>query len=327
MEPTNGVFCVGRPLVSIVTPVLNRVEMIGACLASVAEQSYQPIEQIVVDGGSTDGTLEFLNGYRASHPFRCISEPDNGMYEAINKGISMARGDVLAYLNSDDIYFPWSVDVAVRALSPGVDLVYGDLGVVRRRADGRPAGFNILFYPDFDLQYYSFVGTMAQPTVFWRRSLTEAIGLFDTRYRLIGDCDYWLRAALAGATLQHVPEIMAVEVEHGSTLRATQPARLGDEFKALRAGMRNVVDPPAHLRLVRLKRSLAWRARNLEFLYAMRVRHPRKWRHFVERLRASGVEVTLRDLGILAPARWRRNATLFADVTQLDRILGGEGTL
>jgi glycosyltransferase involved in cell wall biosynthesis len=315
----------GRPLVSIITPVLDRVETIGTCLASVAEQTYQPFEHIVVDGGSTDGTLDLLETYRASYPFRWISERDNGMYEAINRGIAMAQGDVLAYLNSDDIYFPWSVDVAVRALGPGPDLVYGDLGVLRPRADGRQAGFNILFYPDFDLRHYSFVGTMGQPTVFWRRSLTEAIGLFDTRYRLIGDCEYWLRAALAGATLQHVPEIMAVEVEHGSTLRATQPARLGDEFKALRAEMKNVIDPPAHMRLLRLKRSLAWRARNLEFLYAMKVRHPRKWRYFVGRLRASGVDVTLRDLGILAPARWRRNATLFADVPQLSRVLGDEG--
>jgi glycosyltransferase involved in cell wall biosynthesis len=326
LEPIDGVLCVGRPLVSIVTPVLNRVETIGACLASVAEQTYQPIEQIVVDGGSTDGTLEFLEAYRPPHPFRWLSEPDNGMYEAINKGLSMARGDVLAYLNSDDIYLPWSLDVAVSALRPGTDLVYGDLGVLRPRADGKPAGFNILFYSDFDLRHYSFVGTLGQPTVFWQQRLTEAIGLFDTEYRLIGDCEYWLRAALAGATLHHIPEIMAVQVEHASTLRATEPVRLGDEFRTLRARMRDVIDPPAHMRLERLKGSLAWRVRNLEFLYAMKARHPRKWPHFVERLRAEGIEVTLGDLGILAPARWRRKATLFADVPQLSRLLRNQGT-
>jgi hypothetical protein len=89
--------------------------------------------------------------------------------------------------------------------------------------------------------------------------------------------------------------------------------------------MEKVIDPPVHLRLERLKRSIAWRARNLEFLYAMKARHPHKWPHFVERLRAEGIEVTLGDLGILAPARWRRKATLFADVPQLSRILGNEG--
>src|SRR6266511_2126965 len=111
-----------RPLVSIITPALNRVETLGTCLASVASQTYEPIEHIVVDGGSTDGTVEMLGGYRASHRFQWISRPDDGMYDAINKGISLAHGDVLAYLNSDDLYLPWSVEVAVRALEPGIDL-------------------------------------------------------------------------------------------------------------------------------------------------------------------------------------------------------------
>ena len=101
------------------------------------------------------------------------------MYDAINKGISLAHGDVLAYLNSDDFYLPWSVDVAVRALQSGVDLVYGDLGIMSADANGRPDMFSIQFYPDFDLRYYTFVGVLGQPTVFWRRSLTEKIGLFD----------------------------------------------------------------------------------------------------------------------------------------------------
>ena len=96
--------------------------------------------------------------YRASHRFHWISEPDKGMYDAINKGISLARGDVLAYLNSDDFYLPWSVDVAVRALQPGIELIYGDLGILVTGANGRPGAFSIQFYPDFDLRYYSFVG-------------------------------------------------------------------------------------------------------------------------------------------------------------------------
>jgi Glycosyl transferase family 2 len=122
----------GDPLVSIITPVLNRVETMGVCLASVTRQTYRPIEHIVVDGGSTDGTLDLLREYRAPHLFHWVSEPDNGMYEAINKGIAISRGEVLAYLNSDDLYLPWSVEVAVRALQqPGIELVYGDLGILR----------------------------------------------------------------------------------------------------------------------------------------------------------------------------------------------------
>jgi GT2 family glycosyltransferase len=312
------------PLVSLVTPVLNRVESMSKCLASIADQTYGSIEHIVVDGGSTDGTLNLLRDYHCQHAFRWISEPDGGMYEAINKGISMAQGEVLAYLNSDDLYLPWSVDVAVRALSSGTDLVYGDMGILRPRPDGRQAIFNIQFYPDFDLRHYAFLGTMGQPTVFWRRGLTERIGLFDAQYRLIGDCEYWLRAALAGASLRHISEVMAIQVEHSSTLRETQGARLGEEFKMLRREMSNIIDPPTFVRLERLKRSLAWRARNLEFLFAMKAPHPRKWPHFVARVRADGLDVSFRDLGILAPARWRRKATLFAGVA-IRGLTGDEG--
>jgi len=312
-----------RPLVSIITPVLDRVETMRSCLASVASQTYESIEHIVVDGGSTDGTLELISGYGASHPFHWISEPDNGMYEAINKGISIAHGDVLAYLNSDDLYLPWSVDVAVHALlQPGVELIYGDLGVLRAEKNGRPGTFYIQFYPDFNLRHYSFVGTMGQPTVFWRRSLTERIGLFDIRYRLIGDCEYWLRAALGGAKLRHVPELMAFQVEHGSTLRKTQAPRLHEEFDTLRRAMKAVVDPPSFLRWERVKTSVAWRARHLEFFYAMKTRYPHKWRHFVKTLHAHGVDVRLRDLRVLAPARWRGDASLFGDPRRVYDILG-----
>jgi glycosyltransferase involved in cell wall biosynthesis len=312
-----------RPLVSIITPVLNRVETIGACLASVGRQTHEPIEHIVVDGGSTDGTLEFISDYRPSHAFRWISEPDSGMYDAVNKGISLAEGDVFAYLNSDDLYLPWSVDVGIRALEPGIELVYGDLGVLLADANGKPDSFYIQFYPAFDLRYYSFVGTIGQPTVFWHRSLSEKIGLFDIRYRLIGDCEYWLRAALGGATLRHVPELMAVQVEHGSTLRATQAGLLGEEFDKLRQTMMAVIDPPSSVRWAGLKRSVVWRARQLEFFYAMKARHPHKWRHFVKSLHASGVDVRWRDLRLLAPARWRGDASLLGDAGRVYDILGG----
>jgi glycosyltransferase involved in cell wall biosynthesis len=312
----------GDPLVSIITPVLNRVETIGACLASVARQTYRPIEHIVVDGGSTDGTLESIQRHRPSHSFSWISEPDNGMYEAINKGISIAHGEVLAYLNSDDLYLPWSVEVAVRALEQsGTELIYGDLGILSTRKDGTPAKFNIAFYPDFDLRFYSFVATMGQPTVFWCRSLMDRIGLFDIRYRLIGDCEYWLRAALKGATPRHIPELMALQTEHGSTLRATQGARLREEFSILRRAMMEVTDPPSSLRWEQAKKGLAWRLHHLEFFYAMKTKHPQKWGHFVQMLRTYGMDVRFRDLRLLAPARWRGDASLFGDARRLCRIL------
>ena len=243
------------PLVSIITPVLNRIETIEASLASVSNQTYRPIEHIVVDGGSTDGTLEFVRKYRSPHPFHWISEPDNGMYEAINKGLSLARGEVLAYLNSDDS-IPMVGRCCRSRAAARVRLVYGDLGILTEEANGAAGAFAIQFYPEFDLRHYSFVSTLGQPTVFWRRSLTERIGPFDTRYRLLGDCEYWLRAAINGAKPRHIPEVLAVQVEHGSTLRATQAPTLRKEFDILRRAMRAVIDPPASLEWERLKRSV-----------------------------------------------------------------------
>src|SRR5919106_3974396 len=136
-----------RPLVSIVTPVLNRVSTVGHALASVSAQTYPDIEHIVVDGGSTDGTVEILEGFGSPFDFHWVSEADGGMYEAINKGFRLARGQMLAYINSDDLYLPWSVEVAVSHLSTTrADLVYGDMGMLRRARNFRPK-----FYRPFDI--------------------------------------------------------------------------------------------------------------------------------------------------------------------------------
>jgi glycosyltransferase involved in cell wall biosynthesis len=316
-----------QPLVSIITPVLNRAGIIADCLGSVAAQTYQPIEHIVVDGGSTDGTLEQLERHRAPHEFRYISEPDNGMYDAINKGIALARGDILAYLNSDDLYLPWSVDVAAHALAPAIELIYGDLGVLSVASSGYPGHFRIQFYPDFKLRYYTFVAVLGQPTVFWRRSLTDRIGLFDIEYRLIGDCEYWLRAALLGAKPRHIPEIMAVQVEHDSTLRATQATRLREEFETLRLSMAGFIDPPSHPTWERIRKSFAWRMRQVEFFYAMKTKDPHKWRNFAKTMRAHGVNFRSRDLRLLAPARWRGDASLFGEALRLHDLYGDSARL
>jgi glycosyltransferase involved in cell wall biosynthesis len=322
MKTTAGRSSDGRALVSIITPVLNRADSIERCLASVAKQTYHPIEHIVVDGGSSDGTLQLIQAHRPmSTRFRWISEPDDGMYHAINKGIALAGGEVMAYLNSDDLYLPWSVEVAVLALEPGIDIVYGDLGVLHD-SDGRPPAFYVQFYPEFDLRYYSFVGSIGQPTVFWRKTLTDRIGGFDTNYRLIADCDYWLRAALDGARMRHLDEVMAVQVEHPLTLRATQSRRLDDEFHQLRSKMAALVHPPLSPRREAMKKSLVWRLRQLELFYALKRRKPYKWPRFVDAMRTHSVDIRLRDLRMLAPARWRGHASLLGDVSRVEGLIG-----
>ena len=101
-------------LVSIVTPTLNRRRLLEATLESVRGQSYPNIEHIVVDGGSTDGTIELLRSFGSTYNLKWISESDDGMYAAINKGLRLASGTILAYLNSDDTYLPWTIETVAR---------------------------------------------------------------------------------------------------------------------------------------------------------------------------------------------------------------------
>ena len=124
-----------RPRISIITPVLNRVGMIGEALASVQAQDYAEVEHIVIDGGSTDGTVELLRG---TSGIRWRSEPDRGLYDAVNKGLRLAEGEIVGHLNSDDIYLPGAFAAAAAALAeaPDGDAACGGAVVVRRSAGG-----------------------------------------------------------------------------------------------------------------------------------------------------------------------------------------------
>ncbi|MGH9890897.1 MAG: glycosyltransferase family 2 protein [bacterium] len=311
------------PLVSIVTPVLNRASSIRACLASVASQTYHPMEHLIVDGGSSDGTLEIVREFESDVPRRWVSEPDEGMYDAINKGLRLAKGTILGYVNSDDAYLPWSVEVAVEQLEKGPDLLFGDLGVLHDETT--TTSFYIQFYPDFDLAHYTHVATIGQPTVFWRRSLMERIGLFDDSYRLIGDCEYWLRAAVAGANVEHVDEVLAVQTEHSETLRARYAPALTDEFTRLRARYAVHSDPPGWPLLQRLKKSLVWRQRQLQFRRALRRSRPDRWPRFIDFLRRRSIQIDHRAMTMfMLPERFRPARSPWGDMHEFARRLMDE---
>lgn len=307
------------PLVSIITPVLNRARSIDVCLSAVAAQSYPSIEHIVVDGGSTDGTVDILREFRPPHEFRWLSEPDHGMYDAVNKGLDLARGEVVAYLNSDDFYLPWSVEVAVGALKRGADVVYGDLGLLQVRSANRST-FYVQFYPPFDLTYYTHVGTLAQPTVFWRRNVTDRIGRFDSDYKLIGDCEYWLRAAVAGASFVHEEEVLAIQIDHEATLRASHPEQLEMEFKRLRRTYSAMARPPGRPGMLTAMKSLRWRWLQLRFAVETYRREPVRWSRFIRFLKESRVNVTrpARALASLLPARFRPSWAMRIDKSMVE---------
>lgn len=306
-----------RPLVSVVTPVLNRRDTLELCLDSVAAQRHPAVEHIVVDGGSTDGTVELLEDRAQRGDLRYVSGPDEGMYDAINTGMRMASGDVLAYLNSDDAWFPWTLEVAVAALRRA-DLVYGDL----LRIDRHPGGTSSLvlqFYRDFDLTHYTHAETLAQPTVVWRREVTDRIGLFDDSYRLLGDCEYWLRAATSGMHLQHVDEVLAVQIDHAGTLRVTQEQRMREEFRRLRDAYREAAGPPRDPRRDHAERSLRWRWSQLRLRREMARTAPRRWPEFIAFLREHGVEANPRGLLLYQlPERLRPRDLAWLDPTRFE---------
>ena len=311
-----------KPKVSIVTPVLDRASTIASCLASVAAQTYPHVEHIVVDGGSTDGTLDIVKSFSAASPLRWVTEKDEGMYEAINKGLAMAEGEVLAYLNSDDLYLPWSIETAVEQLSKGADLVYGDLGVLHVKGESR-SRFFVQFYPRFDLRYYTHVASMGQPTVFWRRSVTDEIGDFDTDYRLIGDCEYWLRSAVSGKTLTHVAEILAIQIDHGETLRVTQRERLMEEFTRMRSRYAEFAGPPRRPKLERYKKSLRWRVSQWRFLGTAARKNPKTWPRFISFLKRYGIQIN--RLGTLVlftlPGGFRPPSATWVDTAMFEKAL------
>ena len=220
-----------RPVVSIVTPSLNREEFLRRAIDSVANQSYPHVEHIVVDGGSSDGSVQLLEEAAARHGVRWVSEPDRGMYHAINKGMAMANGEILAYLNSDDLYFPWSVETAVAALEahPETDVVYGDLAHV----DPWTGRGGLRLYPPFRLGYLVRSAFIGQPTAFWRRQVSVELGGFDEQFRFVADCDFWMRAGRRFRFLK-LDEIQAVDGAHAGTLRAKHGDALLTELRAVR---------------------------------------------------------------------------------------------
>lgn len=182
------------PRFSIVTPCLNRAATIGAAIESVLAQGHPAVEHIIVDGGSTDGTAAVLARY--PH-LTVIREIDRNLYDAINKGLRVARGEVIGLLNSDDLYAPGAFAAAEAAFAdPSVEMVLGAAEFFVEQ-DGREVMQKRLSGPANALTEANVIGGITtMNAAFYRHALIDRLGLFDDRFPLAADKDFWLRLVL-----------------------------------------------------------------------------------------------------------------------------------
>jgi GT2 family glycosyltransferase len=207
-----------RPRVSVVIPSFNHARFLRAAVESVVSQDYPDVEILVMDGGSTDGSVEILRSYGDRIDF--VSERDRGQADAINRGFARATGSVLGWLNSDDVYLPGAVRKAVAALtaSPDASMVYGEGEIIDEA--GQVLGPFIHTRP-FDLWILVYVSDfILQPTVFMRAESVRAAGGLDESLHFGLDWDLWIRLACRG-TVVHLTEKLAQSREYAATKTST----------------------------------------------------------------------------------------------------------
>jgi glycosyltransferase involved in cell wall biosynthesis len=183
-------------MISIITPSLNRASLISTAINSVLNQDYSGIEHIIIDGGSTDGTLDVLSKF--PH-LKVISEPDKGLYDAINKGILISKGDIIGLLNTDDYYEPNIFKMVIKAFeqNPNISAVLGGAAFFREdNINGRKTISVFPPYPDSRFLYEVTEGIVNPNAWFFKREIFDKFGLFDTSYTINADRDFLIRLAI-----------------------------------------------------------------------------------------------------------------------------------
>jgi glycosyltransferase involved in cell wall biosynthesis len=259
--------------ISLVTPVLNRVRLLPEALASALGQEDVTVEVIVVDGGSTDGTLELL---RHSADIRLIEAPGSGIYDAVNRGIAAATAPVIGWLNSDDLLPAGSLAAVLAgfAADPAADAIRGRAVFFTDRAEGgtRPVA---AADAEFPLALTLADATRGQPSinaVFFRRELLDRIGPFDQRWPLAGDRDWLVRAFAAGWRICPIDRPVYAYRRHGGSL-TLDGGSLGNErlhAEYLGIARRHLADPTLP-RAIRAE-CRRWQAKEIALLTLLRGR-------------------------------------------------------
>jgi glycosyltransferase involved in cell wall biosynthesis len=261
-----------RPLVSIVTPSFNQATFLEETIRSVLEQDYPRIEYIIVDGGSSDGSLEIIRSYQ-DELYNWISESDMGQTDAVNKGFDLATGEVFAWLNSDDTYLPGAVSEAVNFLqsNPHIGMVYGKAYYINENSE------RVALYPAGPTDQRGLrrgVNTIPQQTMFFRSQLWKMVGPLDPSFYYAMDYDLWTRISAVTPITFH-DEFMANFRLQSASKSMNEASRCWPEM--MRVHFRDGGSRLSILYLKFLIRRLVepimpWRIRYRRFVYSLKKR-------------------------------------------------------
>jgi glycosyltransferase involved in cell wall biosynthesis len=240
------------PRVTVVTPVFNGARFITRTLESIRSQTYPNIEHIVIDGGSTDDSMTIVERFADKIAY-AVSEPDRGMYDAINKGFAKATGSIYCYLNSDDVYAPNAIEMAVSAMQrEQADLCMGNCIFIDENDHelSRYKGVPLNFEQARELCRIPFT----QQTAFWTRQLHEAVGGFDANMRYVADTKFFYEALrLSGRAPAYVDLYVASFRQHNDGFSTKAALAMEQEHRQVLAHIGAVPGPRRLAQELRMK--------------------------------------------------------------------------
>jgi len=201
--------------ISIITPSFNQDQFIEDTICSVLNQDYSDIEYIIIDGGSSDNTNEIIKKYENELHY-CVSEPDNGQSHAINKGFAKATGEIIAWINSDDIYFPGTFKKVNDLFNdnPGIDILYSNGVWINAKGDIIHHKKNLPFH--YNTWFYGMADPF-QPEVFYRNDVLNKVGYIDESFMMMMDREWWIRMANHGCKFKYIDDEFAAIRKYSDT--------------------------------------------------------------------------------------------------------------
>lgn len=220
-----------KPLITVITVVFNGAKYLEETILSIIEQTYDNVEYVIIDGGSTDGTLDIIRKYQHAIDY-WVSEKDYGMYDAINKGIITSTGDINNFINSDDIFTSKHVikEVATCFIKNNADCLYGNSVYIGEKGLIKLKKKTL----SFKKRYFITLGMpFSQPTFFWKKELCKVYGLFNLEYKVASDYDFISRIALNSKVVIRLKLTIASFRIHGNSFGDNNSSIAIKEFRSI----------------------------------------------------------------------------------------------